>query len=99
MPRPRTKGRRESALEAPSVKWARARGIVVAKMTEVSGIPDRVFFVPGGKPLVIEFKAELEEPGKLQNWYLTTIKEAGYRVAYCDTKEKFMDLMAKYGVS
>ena len=68
-------------------------------MTEVAGIPDRIFFMPKGRPLVIEFKAEKEVPRELQSWYLTTIKEAGYRVAYCDTKKKFLDLMAKYGVT
>lgn len=81
------------------MKWARARGLVVAKLTEIDGIPDRIFFMPKGRPLVIEFKAKDEVPEALQSWYLKTLKAAGYRVAYCDTKEKFLDLMAKYGVT
>jgi hypothetical protein len=92
-------GRRESPLEATAVKWARARNIVVAKLTEVVGIPDRIFFVPGGRPVVIEFKAAKKKPAALQAYYLETLKAAGYYAAYCDTKEKFLALMETYGVT
>lgn len=85
------KGRRESRLEARCVKFARASGVVVAKMTECVGVPDRVFFTPGG-PLVVEFKAKDEVPEELQNWYLRTLRAAGYRTAACDTWEEFQEL-------
>lgn len=99
MPRPKSKRRRESVLESFACKWARIRDIVVAKMTEVVGIPDRIFFVPGGKPIIIEFKAEDEVPREAQAWYIETMKTAGYRVFHCDTKEKFLKLMATFGVT
>jgi hypothetical protein len=91
-------GRRESPLESNACSWARARGVLVAKLTELNGVPDRIFFPPGGKPIIIEFKAEEEAPEELQSWYLKTLKKMGYRVAYCDTKEKFLWLMKKHGV-
>lgn len=90
--------RRESALESTAVRWARDRGIVVAKLTELVGVPDRIFFVPGGKPLIIEFKARRNEPSETQAWYLDTLRAAGYDAHSCDTKEKFLTLMKKAGV-
>lgn len=89
--------RRESTLEAWAVKWARARDIVVAKLTGCDGVPDRIFFVPGGAPVVGEFKAEGKRGRKLQEltqpWYLAKLQADGYK-AYCwDTKEKFLETM------
>ena len=89
----RSKGRRESALEAWCVKTARLRGIVTAKMTLCDGIPDRIFFIAGGSPLIVEFKAAGLAPEELQNWYLKTLTAAGYKAVHCDTKEKFIELL------
>lgn len=91
-------GRRESPLEAWAVRQARSRGIVVAKLTECVGVPDRIFFLPGGQPEIIEFKAKDEVPEKLQSWYLKTLKGAGYWVSYCDSRKKFIALMNRRGV-
>ena len=79
---------------------ARWRGIVVAKMTECDGIPDRIFFVPGGECIAIEFKEEGEE-GKnkqavTQPWYLSKLKELGYKAYRIDTREGFPKLMEPY---
>ena len=86
------RNRRESALEARCVKYARAFGVVVAKMTECVGIPDRIFFVPGGRPLIVEFKARGLRTKEVQSWYLKTMIEADYEAHHCDTWEKFMAL-------
>ncbi len=88
----RVKGRREAALEARCVKWARFQGAIVAKLTELVGVPDRVFFVPGGRPLIVEFKARDESPEAIQNWYLLELERLGYRVITCDSWEKFLEL-------
>jgi hypothetical protein len=85
-------GRRESALEARCVKWARFQGVVVAKLTQLDGVPDRVFFTPGGRPLIVEFKATGEVTEELQSWYLRTLKSAGYRAVWCDSWEGFQKL-------
>ena len=92
------KGRRESALESWCVKWARARGVVVAKLTECAGIPDRVFFVPGGRPLIVEFKAVGLKPEELQSWYLRMLFNNCYIAVHIDSKEAFMKLMNRYSV-
>lgn len=93
-------GRRESVLESWAIKWARVRGIIVAKLTQVDGIPDRIFFVPGGSPIIVEFKRigklgkELQE--HTQPWYLSALIAAGYRTYTCDTNEQFLEIMKEY---
>ena len=44
------------------------------------GWPDEVFWLPGGRPLLVEFKAEGEEPRKLQQYIHQKLKEQGYEV-------------------
>jgi hypothetical protein len=88
---------RESALESWAVAWARYRGMVVAKLSGLDGVPDRIFFVYGGRPVVIEFKKVGKRGRKLQAetqpWYVARLTELGYKVSYCDTKQKFLELM------
>lgn len=69
-------------------------------MTDCDGIPDSIFFVPGGRPIVIEFK-ERGETGKglqeaTQPWYEAKLKELGYTAFRCDNKEAFLLIMRKY---
>lgn len=94
--------RRESALEQWAVAWARFRGIIAAKLKEVDGIPDRIFFVPGGRPIVIEFKRSGSTGRKrqveTQPWYKEALTKAGYRVYTCDTKEQFSVIMKDYAL-
>ena len=94
------KRRRESALESWAVKWARDHGVQVGKLTECIGLPDRIFFVPGGKPLILEFKdpGGKGAPSPAQEWHVAKLVEHGYAATFCDSKEEFMRLMVKKGV-
>ncbi len=92
------KGHRESTLERWCVKWARARGIQVGKLTECVGLPDRIFFVPGGRPLVPEFKDPRGAPSPAQIWHIQRLRESGYAAPLLDTREKFLSEMARKGV-
>lgn len=93
-------GRRESPLEARAVKWARFHDIVTAKLGGCDGIPDRVFFVPGGRPVVGEFKAEgagsRGTRAATQPWYLAKLAADGYEARRWDTWEKFMEDMGRW---
>ena len=99
----RAKAKRESALESRAVKWARARRIVVAKLTECAGVPDRIFFLPEwrtrrGRPLIIEFKRRGEKPEELQEWYLAKLLEDGFDVGWVDDFDAFIAAMKERGV-
>lgn len=44
------------------------------------GWPDQLYMIPGGRPLMIEFKAEGEEPRKLQAHIHERLRENGYEI-------------------
>jgi hypothetical protein len=99
MYRPISRRRRESALEARCVKWARAKGIQVGKLSECIGLPDRIFFVPGGKPLILEFKdprGDKDDPA--QRWHVEKLKAQGYSAGFIEDWGTFLLCMKMMGV-
>lgn len=62
------------------------------------GWPDQEYFIPGGKPLMIEFKAEGEEPRALQQAIHRKLKENGYEVeTHTDAVEAIAAIKARLG--
>ena len=82
------------------MKWARAKGIQVSKNTECVGFPDRTFWLPGGRPLVPEFKRPdgRGDPSPAQIWHMKKLREAGYDSPLIESKETFIAAMRKRGV-
>jgi hypothetical protein len=101
MPRRRAYGRRESKVERLACSMARAWLLVVSKLRDPTGIMDHVFWVPGGRPLLVEFKdpegKTAKGRAKLQAFYRKTLSEQGYRTAVITTLEEFSALMKEYG--
>ena len=99
----RLRRRRESALESWAVAWALARRITASKLKDPVGIMDHVFWLPGGRPLLVEFKDpnERTDPAReeLQTWYQRKFRRLGYVAVKVDTKEEFIEVMKKQGVS
>ena len=87
---------RESKLERWAVARARNKGWVVSKVTDPTGFPDRVFWVPGGRPLIVEFKDVRGNTSKgraeLQAYYRGKLQDDGYQTAVVSTKEEWFDL-------
>ncbi len=92
MPRRRSN---EAGLERWAVARARNRRWVVSKVTDPTGFPDHVFWVPGGRPLIVEFKDEYgrTEPGRerLQRYYRRKLSGHGYLVEVVTTKAEFLE--------
>lgn len=88
--------RRESALERWAVARARNRGWTVSKVTDPTGFPDHVFWVPGGRPLIVEFKdvKGKTDPGReeLQMYYRRKLKRDGYRTAVVSAKDGWLEI-------
>lgn len=78
----------ESAIEQPVVRWARSIGILVTKLQGIGNrsFPDRIFWIPGGRPLLIEFKAPGKKPTCLQKLTIERLRQAGYAVEVCDSQ-------------
>jgi len=89
---PRTKIIREKEnVENPTRDWAHKNGCKLTyKMaaTYTRDWPDRMFFIPGGRPLLIEFKKPGAEPTPKQAARIKELRELGYDVEVCDSKEQ-----------
>ena len=55
-----------------------------------TGYPDRMFLIPGGRPLLIEFKLPGEEPRAKQGHIHGVLKELGYNVQVHDDYDEAM---------
>lgn len=85
MPRVR---RRESAIERTVTARATSHGIPVIKLG-TSGWPDKMFLIPGGKPVLIEFKrpgTDLAEESR-QAQRIQTLQRLGYLAEVHDSVE------------
>ncbi len=58
---------------------------------ENTGWPDRLYLIPGGKPLFIEHKRKGEAPRARQRLIHARLRHAGYDVAVCDTRLGALD--------
>jgi hypothetical protein len=83
-------GLEKTAVEAPVVRWARRNEIRQAKLSTPGqrAIPDRIFFLPGGRPCLIEFKRKGKEPTKLQMHTLKVLFDLGYDVFWTDNADE-----------
>lgn len=81
---------RETYIEREVCKWARDRGVPALKNdpTYFAGCPDRIFLVPGGRPIIIEFKKPGEEPERLQAYWMEQFRKLDYDVRWTDSKEE-----------
>jgi hypothetical protein len=83
-------------VENPTVGWAKKNGCeLVYKMSTqfTRDWPDRLFFIPGGRPLLIEFKRPGKAPTPKQAARIKQLKELGYDVEVCDNKEQGVALV------
>ena len=81
----------KASVENPVVKYADRLGVPILKVNPLwaAGWPDRVFFVPGGKPLIIEFKrGEDSKLRKKQKEIIGKLEKLGYEVHTVNTVEE-----------
>ena len=86
----------ESDIERKVCELAATKlGIINIKLTSSgsTGYPDRIFWVPGGKPVMIEFK----RPGGIvrpkQVYIHKLLRARGYQVEVCDNVEDAMSIL------
>jgi hypothetical protein len=56
-----------------------------------TGWPDRLFFIPGGRPFLLEFKEVGYEPEKRQVYIHDMLEGLGYDVAWTDSEEAALE--------
>jgi hypothetical protein len=88
--------RREGALEGRVKDKALKRyGVASLKLEppqgSETGWPDRLFFIPGGRPFLLEFKEVGYEPDLKQVYIHSMLEGIGYDVAWTDDEEAALD--------
>ena len=85
----------KSQVENPCVDWATRHKIPALKVNPMwyAGWNDRIFFVPGGKPLIIEFKAPLGRIRPKQVERHANLRKLGYDVHVVGSKEEGIALL------
>lgn len=78
---------KELVIETKVTNWAKKHGIPSIKLElgHDAGWPDRMFLIPGGRPVFIEFKRKGEKPRKLQEHRHKTLRGLGYYVYSYDS--------------
>ena len=69
--------------QAACARILRTLGVTNFKLG-IGGWPDRVFLVPGGKPVFIEFKSLSGKPDPRQEHQIEVLKTLGYNVEVCN---------------
>ena len=77
----------ESSVERKVTRWAERNGVEYCKLKK-AGRPDDIFFIPGGKPVLMEFKQQGKDLRKLQAYIAKKLRRAGYDVVRCDRAEE-----------
>lgn len=74
----------ESYIERTACRRIADLGVRNIKLAKVRGWPDRLFLIPGGKPLFIEFKRPGAKPRKFQSHIHAILRRLGYKVEIHD---------------
>ena len=87
----------ESKLQTRVVKYARARGLMVKRNVMGPGAevgwPDVEVFGPGGRVVLIEFKAPGKEP-RMNQWYrIRRLRDLGHEVHVCEEYEAAKEII------
>ena len=80
----------EKKIEERLRKKAKEAGGLAAKWVSpsMSGVPDRIVFLPGGKIIFVELKRPGEKPTPLQNRIIEILRGLGADVRVVDSMEK-----------
>ena len=76
----------ESYIEKQVIKAAEAAGFIQRKVSYINrrGAPDRWLFGPGGRLIIIEFKAEGKKPDLHQEREISRLRALGFEVHVID---------------
>lgn len=65
-------------------------GVSVKLLSQfVNGLPDRMYLLPGGHALFVEFKSTRKKPTKIQEHIIDRIRKVGFTVMIVDSPETY----------
>lgn len=79
----------EKVFERTLSKYVNNMGGIAVKLLSqfVNGLPDRLYLIPGGHALFIEFKSTGKKPTKIQEHIIDRIRKVGFTVLVVDSPE------------
>lgn len=72
-------------------------GICFKFLSSVSGVPDRLILLPGGRMFFVETKRRGEKPRPLQERQIKKIRDLGFEVYVLDDEKEIRDLVMEEG--
>ena len=81
----------EKVFERTLSKYVNDKGGIAVKLLSqfVNGLPDRMYLLPGGHALFVEFKSTGKKPTKIQEHIIDRIRKVGFTVMVVDSPETY----------
>lgn len=81
----------EKVFERTFSKYVDDKGGIAVKLLSqfVNGLPDRMYLLPGGRALFIEFKSTGKKPTRIQEHIIGRIRKLGFTVLVVDSPEAY----------
>lgn len=89
----------EAKIEETLIAGAKALGGVAIKLVgeTLSGLPDRLVLLPGGRVLFVELKHPGQRPTRRQFWWLSRLRALGFNADWADSARQ-VDFLLGGGV-
>ena len=77
----------EKVFERTLSKYVNDKGGIAVKLLSqfVNGLPDRMYLLPGGRALFVEFKSTGKKPTRIQEHIIGRIRKIGFTVLVVDS--------------
>lgn len=77
----------EKVFERTLSKYVNDKGGIAVKLLSqfVNGLPDRMYLLPGGRALFVEFKSTGKKPTRIQEHIIGRIRKLGFTVLVLDS--------------
>ena len=81
----------EKVFERTLSKYVNDNGGIAVKLLSqfVNGLPDRMYLLPGGRALFVEFKSTGKKPTRIQEHIIGRIRKIGFTVLVVDSPEAY----------
>lgn len=81
----------EKVFERTLSKYVNDNGGIAVKLLSqfVNGLPDRLYLLPGGRALFVEFKSTGKKPTRIQEHIIGRIRKLSFTVLVVDSPETY----------
>lgn len=66
--------------------------------SHITGLPDRICLLPGGRVFFVEVKTTGEKPRKIQLWVHDKLRRLGFEVYIVDSSEVIKEVTKRYAI-